>query len=133
MLLGFAFWNSLRAWEAARLLQETELPRAPLIYALVSSPVWAIAFLGCALVLCRNQWWAARVTIVAILVHQALALAEQLFWAHAPEAQTRLGFAALVSASLVFVALWLVKPLLRSTASPITLAKRQSDHDPRHA
>lgn len=114
LLGGLALWNGLRAWEAAQMLVHgLEFPRPWLLYALFAGSVWALAFLGCALGITLRRRGAARVTIAAIVVHQVFALVEQLLGTRAPEAQARLGFAALVSAALVLGAILLTMPLPR--------------------
>lgn len=118
LLGGLAVWNGLRAWEAVQmLLRELVLPHAWLAYAALSSIVWAWVFLGCALGIAQRTRSAARVTITAISVHQVFALAEQWLGTRAPEAQTRLGFAALTSAVLVLSTILLLVPFSRPTPS----------------
>ncbi|PJF47378.1 MAG: hypothetical protein D6709_01185 [Chloroflexi bacterium] len=109
----FALANAARAFlavqQAARLL---DLPAAaPAPYVALMSVAWAIAFGACAAGLARARRWAARVTIVAIVLYQANLWLNHLAFTRSSEASARAGFGALLSALSILciggAALWL--------------------------
>ncbi|GIV84763.1 MAG: hypothetical protein KatS3mg052_1770 [Candidatus Roseilinea sp.] len=109
----FALANAARALlavqQAARL---PDLPAAaPAPYVAIMSVAWAIAFGACALGLARARCWAARVTIVTIVLYQAHLWLNHWAFTRSSEANARAGFGTLLSALSILciggAALWL--------------------------
>lgn len=109
----FALANAARAILAAQQLAHLpDLPvAAPPIYIVLMSVGWAIAFSVCAFGLARSRRWAARVTIVVIVLYQANLWLNHLAFARSSEAYARAGFGVLLSMlsilSMGGAALWL--------------------------
>lgn len=109
----FALANAARAVLAAQ--QFARLPdlpvAAPPTYIALMSVGWAIAFGVCAFGLARSRRWAARVTIVVVMLYQANLWLNYLAFARSSEAHARAGFSLLLSALSILciggAALWL--------------------------
>lgn len=122
----FALANAARALLAAQ--QAARLPdlpaAAPAPYVALMSAAWAVGFGVCALGLARARRWAARVTIMVIVLYQANLWLNHLAFTRSSEAHARAGFGALLSALSILcvggAALWLKR---RSAA-------RQADAHP---
>jgi hypothetical protein len=102
----FCLANAARAVLAVQ--EANQLPDVPSAippgYVSAMSVAWAVAFGVCAYGIWRSRHWAPRVTIVAIVLYQANLWLNHIVFTRSPEANERIGFAALLSAlSIVLI------------------------------
>jgi hypothetical protein len=115
LALALALFSAANAARTILALQQAiqlpDLPSSPPpAYLAAMGVIWAVVFGACAVGIAQSRRWAPRVTIAAIVLYQANLWFNHAAFTRSPEAEARVGFAALLSvASIVVIgaaALW---------------------------